>query len=90
MPQIVMYTIEYCPFCNAAKTLLDRKGIPYTNHDLSDLSDRELREKFRELSGRTTVPQIFIGDRHVGGYTDLDALDRSGELDRLVQPPSKV
>ncbi len=85
MPQIVMYSIEYCPFCTAAKALLKQKGIDYTNYDLSDLSDRELRAKMLELSGRTTVPQIFIGDRHIGGYTDLDALDRSGELDRLMQ-----
>ncbi len=84
MPRIEMYSIEYCPFCSAAKALLKQKGLDYTNHDLSDLSDRDLRSKVLELSGRTTVPQIFIDGRHVGGYTDLDALDRSGELDRLV------
>lgn len=84
MTEIVMYSIQYCPFCNAAKSLLQNKDLEFTDHDLSDLSDRDLRTKVRELSGRTTVPQIWIGDRHVGGYTDLDALDRSGELDRLV------
>lgn len=85
MAHIQMYSIEYCPFCSAAKALLQRKGIDYTNHDLSDLPDRDLRAKVMEVSGRTTVPQIFIGDRHIGGYTDLDALDRSGELDRLIE-----
>ena len=89
MAQIVMYSIEYCPFCSAAKALLSNKGIEYTNHDLSDLSDRELRSKVKELSGRTTVPQIFIDDRHIGGYTDLEALDRSGELDRLLGAEAK-
>ena len=85
MPQVVMYSIEYCPFCSAAKALLKQKGIEYTNHDLSDLPDRELRSRMQEVAGRTTVPQIFIDERHIGGYTDLDALDRSGELDRLLQ-----
>ncbi|MBW3625458.1 MAG: glutaredoxin 3 [Armatimonadetes bacterium] len=85
MARIDLYSIEYCPFCSAARALLERKGLDYTHHDLSDLSDRDLRQKMLELAGRTTVPQIFINDRHIGGYTDLDALDRSGELDRLLQ-----
>jgi glutaredoxin 3 len=84
MAQVEMYSIQYCPFCVAAKALLDRKSIEYVNHDLSNLSDRDLRSKVLELSGRTTVPQIWINGNHIGGCTDLEALDRSGELDRLL------
>jgi glutaredoxin 3 len=84
MAQVEMYSIEYCPFCVAAKALLQRKGIEYLNHDLSNLSDGDLRAKVLELSGRTTVPQIWVNGKHVGGCTDLEALDRSGELDRMI------
>jgi glutaredoxin 3 len=84
MAQVEMYSIEYCPFCVAAKALLQRKGIEYLNHDLSNLSDGDLRAKVLELSGRTTVPQIWVNGKHVGGCTDLEDLDRSGELDRMI------
>lgn len=85
MARVEMYSIEYCPFCNAAKALLKNKGIDYVNHDLSDLPDRELRAKITELSGRTTVPQIWIDGQHIGGCTDLESLDRSGKLDQMLK-----
>jgi glutaredoxin 3 len=84
MAEVELYTIQYCPFCVAAKDLLRRKGVEFVDHDLSDLSDADLRKKTLEISGRTTVPQIWINGQHVGGYTDLDALERSGQLDRML------
>ena len=57
MPQVEMYSIPYCPFCTAAKALLERKGITYTDHDLEALSDRDMRELLVNLCGRTTVPR---------------------------------
>jgi len=84
MAQVEMYTIQYCPFCTSAKTLLDQKGVTYTNHDLSDVSDSQRRTQLTELCGRTTVPQIWINGKHIGGCTDLEALEYKGELDRLL------
>jgi len=82
MPTITIYSTPVCPYCVRAKKLLEEKGQPYTE---IDVSDADARAKLIELSGgRRTVPQIFIGNRHVGGYDDLAALDRSGELDELL------
>lgn len=84
-PQIVIYTKDYCPFCKAAKALLTGKGVTFTNFEISH--DAARREEMIERSGgRTTVPQIFIGDFHVGGYTDLAALNTAGGLDALLRP----
>ena len=81
-PPVRMYTTGWCGFCARARALLTRKGVTFTEIDVD--SDASLREEMVRLSGRRTVPQIFIGDRHVGGSDDLSALDRSGELDRLL------
>lgn len=83
---IVIYTKDYCPYCKAAKALLTQKGVTYTNIEISD--DTAKRAEMIERSGgRTTVPQIFIGELHVGGYTDLAELNASDSLDDLLHPP---
>lgn len=82
MPQVQIYTTPTCPFCHAAKSLLDSKGVQF--EEISVL-DPALREKMMvRANGRRTVPQIFIGDTHVGGYDDMAALDRRGGLDPLL------
>jgi glutaredoxin 3 len=81
--RIIVYTTPFCGYCTAAKKLLERKGAAYSEVDV--MMDAEQRRLMLERSGgRRTVPQIFIGDRHVGGYDDLSALDASGELDELL------
>src|SRR5262249_51004934 len=82
MPSIVMYTRPDCPYCDSAKRLLAAKGQPGSEIDIEVQPAR--RHEMTERSRRSTVPQIWIGDRHVGGFDDLAALDRSGELDRLL------
>lgn len=82
MAKIEIYTTPTCPYCHAAKSLLREKGAEYTE---ITVLDPELRAKMTERAhGRRTVPQIFIGDTHVGGYDDMAALDRSGGLDPLL------
>lgn len=83
--QIVIYTKDYCPYCKAAKALLADKGAAFTNIEISNDPDKR-REMIQRAGGRTTVPQIFVGDFHIGGYTDLAALDQSGGLDALLRP----
>jgi glutaredoxin 3 len=78
-----MYMTGWCPYCQRAKQLLTGKNVAFKEIDVDD--DARLREEMTERSGRRTVPQIFIGDRHVGGFDDLYALDGTGELDRLIQ-----
>ena len=78
---IVMYTTGWCPFCMRAKTLLERKGLEYREIDVEQHPD--FREEMMKRSGRRTVPQIFIGAAHVGGFDELYALDRDGKLDPL-------
>jgi glutaredoxin 3 len=85
MPNIVLYSSEYCPYCRRARALLDRRGAAYTVLDVN--RDPRLWRDIAERTGRDTVPQIFIGDRHVGGCDDLFALDRRGELDPLLNHP---
>jgi glutaredoxin 3 len=82
MKPVVVYTTTYCPYCHQAKDLLARKQVPFTEIDLTE-QDEE-REKLIARTGRRTVPQIFIGDTHVGGFDDLDALERAGKLDGLL------
>jgi len=83
MPEIAIYTTRYCPYCHAAKRLLTRKGVEFTEIDVS--SDPKGRsEMVARANGRMTVPQIFIGSIHVGGCNDLYALDRTGKLDVLL------
>ncbi len=79
---VVMYTTRTCPYCAAARALLAGKGVDYTEIDIGAVPAR--REEMETRSGRRTVPQIFIGDTHVGGYDDMAALDRSGRLDPLL------
>lgn len=83
MPPVTIYTKGWCPYCSAAKDLLAKKGVPYEEIGIG--GDASVREAMtRRSGGRTTVPQIFIGERHIGGCDDLHALDRRGELDALL------
>lgn len=84
MPIIKMYKTPICPYCNRAKSLLGDKGV--TDIEEIDISrDPAMRDEMMEVSGgRKTVPQIFIGDTHVGGFDDLYALDKAGGLDPLL------
>jgi thioredoxin reductase (NADPH) len=82
MPAILMYTKSWCPYCDRAKALLREKGQSWTEIDIE--AQDEKRAEMVERSGRSTVPQIFIGERHVGGFDDLAALERRGELDALL------
>ncbi|NNM60788.1 MAG: glutaredoxin 3 [Steroidobacteraceae bacterium] len=82
-PAITVYAANWCPYCQRAKELLREKRVAFTEIDVEE--SPELRAQMVARSGRRTVPQIFIGERHVGGCDDLHALDRNGELDRLIQ-----
>ncbi len=83
MPKVVIYSTPYCPYCLMAKRLLSKKGVAYEDIDVS--GNWELRDKLVEMSGgRMTVPQIWIGETHVGGYDELSALERAGKLDALL------
>jgi glutaredoxin 3 len=87
MTPVKIYTTTYCPYCDRAKALLQRKGAAYEEIDVT--GDDEARERLVKLSGGLkTVPQIWVGDRHVGGFDRLSELDRSGELDRLLNGES--
>jgi glutaredoxin 3 len=83
MPDIVMYALETCPYCQKARALLDSKGATYTVLDVN--RDPRLWQEISRRTGRDTVPQIFIGDQHIGGYDDLFALDQSGTLEPLLK-----
>ena len=80
---MTIYTTQTCPYCVRAKRLLEKKKVPYQEIDVS-WNDEE-RIKLSQRTGRRTVPQIFIGEMHVGGSDDLHALERAGELDKLLQ-----
>jgi glutaredoxin 3 len=80
--QIVVYSSPLCGYCAAAKRLLRSKGADFL--EINVLANPKRRRQMLELSGRRTVPQIFIGGRHVGGYSDLSALETKGELDALL------
>lgn len=81
--KIEIYTTPICGFCHAAKRLLGAKGAKYTEIDLFEEPDRRA-EMMQRAMGRRTVPQIFIGETHVGGYDDLAALEGAGKLDPLL------
>ena len=83
MARILMYATGVCPYCVMAEKLLRAKGVADIEKIRVDL-DPARREEMMSRSGRRTVPQIYIGDRHVGGYDDLAALDRAGGLDPLL------
>ena len=78
-----MYVTDWCPYCSRARSLLASKGIAVEEIDVDAVAGG--REEMRARSGRDTVPQIFIGDRHVGGCDDLQALDADGRLDSLLK-----
>lgn len=81
MSAIVIYDSSLCPYCRAARRLLESKGWDYESLNVD--GDPELRREMVDKSGRTSVPQIFFGDQHVGGFDDMAALDAEGELDKL-------
>lgn len=82
MKRVRMYTTRICPYCMMAKRLLQQKGVPV--EELRVDEDTRIRDSMTQLTGRRTVPQIFVGETHVGGYDDLAALDRAGRLDPLL------
>jgi glutaredoxin 3 len=82
-PAVTLYVSDWCPYCQRAKGLLTQKQVAFSEINIED--DAKLREEMIARSSQRTVPQIFIGDKHVGGCDDLFELDRSGELDRLIQ-----
>jgi glutaredoxin 3 len=84
MPKVTVYTTQFCPYCHAVKSLLKKKGADYSEVDVSfDPAERQ-RMAIR-ANGRRTVPQIFIGEKHIGGCDDLHTLEREGRLDPLLQ-----
>ena len=80
---IVMYSTSWCPYCARARALLQHKGVQFEDIDIEAQPQR--RQEMQDRSGRRTVPQIFIGNHHVGGCDDLHALDARGELDPLLR-----
>ncbi|NPA71290.1 MAG: glutaredoxin 3 [Gammaproteobacteria bacterium] len=83
MAEVIIYSTNTCPYCNMAKRLLDSKGATYKTIDVG--GDNKLWAELEAKTGRNTVPQIFIGDHHVGGFDDLSAADKRGEIDPLLQ-----
>ncbi len=84
MPKITIYTTQLCPYCIAAKRMLKKKGATFTEINASDASTRQ--EMLERSNGQRTVPQIFIGERHIGGFDDLSELDALDELEPLLAP----
>ncbi|HEY3695341.1 glutaredoxin 3 [Phenylobacterium sp.] len=82
MSQVTIYTKPYCPYCVRALALLEEKGVDFT--EVEAAFDPEKRQEMMRRSGRTTFPQIFVGDRHIGGCDEMMALERAGELDELL------
>lgn len=82
MAQVTIYTKPFCPYCVRAMSLLEKKGVDVT--EVEAAFDPEKRQEMMTRSGRTTFPQIFIGDRHIGGCDDMMELERAGELDALL------
>ena len=82
-PDIEVYTKAFCPYCVRAKMLLEHKGLSFREYSV-DFGGEKKQEMIQRASGRTTVPQIFINGRHIGGCDDLVSLDRRGELDDLL------
>ena len=83
MPAVKMYCTAVCPYCQMAERLLNEKGVTEIEKIRVDL-DPAQREHMMQITGRRTVPQVFIGDHHVGGFDDLSALDAAGELEPLL------
>lgn len=83
MAEVTIYTRAFCGFCTAAKRLLDEKGVSYEEHDAT-MKPAVRSEMIQRSGGGSTFPQIFVGDRHVGGCTELYEADRAGEFDRML------
>ena len=83
MAKVEIYTKFLCPYCTRAKSLLASKGVEFTEYDIT-MGGPKREEMLKRAPGRSTVPQIFIDDRHIGGSDDLAALDRTGGLDPLL------
>ena len=88
MPHVVMYTTAICPYCYRAKSLLDHKGVDYEEIRIDGDPDRF--QEMQQRSRRNTVPQIFIGEFHVGGYDDMAALDAAGQLNAKLGLPEEA
>lgn len=82
MQPVTIYTTPFCGFCHAAKRLLNSKDVMFNEIDVS--RDPELKQEMMTKSGRHTVPQIWVGETHVGGFDELNALERAGKLDPLL------
>jgi glutaredoxin 3 len=82
-PEIVIYATGWCPYCDRARRLMTQRGLTFKEIDVDE--DAKLREEMIARSGRSTVPQIFIGAKHIGGCDELVALEGSGELDPLIE-----
>lgn len=83
MPAVRVYSTLFCPYCVMAKRLLEGKGVRFQEIRVDE--NPGLRDEMTRITGRRTVPQIFVGETHVGGFDDLSALDRAGKLDPLLQ-----
>jgi len=81
-PKVVMYTTGFCPYCIWARRLLSNKGVDFEDIRVDQYPER--RPEMEEKSRRTSVPQIFIGDLHIGGFDDMSALDNAGRLDAII------
>ena len=90
MPRTEIYFKSWCPYSQRALALLEQKGVDYMPIDVTNDTVREL--EMRERAGRTSVPQVFVDDRHLGGFDDINALDKAGVLDGLLEgsTPSKA
>lgn len=82
MNKVIIYTASFCPYCHLAKELLRTKGAAFEEIDVT--GNAPLRSQMAEKAGRSTVPQIWIGDTHVGGCDDLHVLERTGKLDAML------
>ena len=81
-PEVIIYTTEFCPYCIRAKMLLDKKGVAYTEINVDRQPDKRIEMEMK--SGGTSVPQIFIGNKHIGGCDDMYELEMDEELDKLL------
>ncbi|HET6381757.1 MAG TPA: glutaredoxin domain-containing protein [Armatimonadota bacterium] len=82
---VEIYTTRFCPFCDRAKRLFKLKGIPFEERELDHLSDAELNDQMKKLSGQRTVPQIVINGKAIGGWQELSDLERTGRLDAMLR-----
>lgn len=83
MPRVQIYTTQYCPYCLRAKALLAKKGVAFEEIDITD--DDAKWDWLAKVTGQQTVPQVFVGGRSLGGFSDIDALDQKGQLDPLLR-----